>query len=278
VIVVVGLLGFFLMWLLVAIPRGRETSRMAGCQKNLMQIGVGLQLYHQANRRYPTVPALGETSGASPIRAILDGLVQPDLLGLRDATQPPKPLAAPPKGVRVPGLACPSDPNATSRLFEASISYRANTGDTVHGEHGPFEPGRTVDSALVEAADGLSYTAAFAERLVGDGRDGEVAPWNYATSPGPVGAEGCPGLDPARWRGDAGSDWADPGWRSTLYSHVLAPNGSPSCIAQDGRTAVIGASSAHPNRINVLMLDGSLRGVTPTVDLKVWRMMGTVGP
>jgi prepilin-type processing-associated H-X9-DG protein len=276
--VVVGLLGFFLMWLLIALPRGRETSRMAGCQKNLMQIGVGLQLYHQANQQFPTVPAPGESPGASPIRAILDGLVQPDLLGLHDPTQLPKPLGAPPKGVRVPGLACPSDPNAMSRLFEASISYRANTGDTVNGQHGPFEPGRVVNSAQVEAADGLSYTAGFAERLVGDGRDREVAPWNYAITPGPVGSEGCPGLDPDRWRGDAGSDWAESGWRSTLYGHVLAPNGSPSCIAQDGRTATIGSSSAHPNRINVLMLDGSLRGVTPTVDLKVWRMMGTMGP
>src|SRR5205823_309350 len=45
VIVVVGLLGFFLMWFLIWLPQGRETSRMAACQKNLMQIGLGLQLY-----------------------------------------------------------------------------------------------------------------------------------------------------------------------------------------------------------------------------------------
>ena len=39
----------------------------------------------------------------------------------------------------------------------------------------------------------------------------------------------------------------------------------------------MGASSGHANRVNVLMMDGSLRGVTPTIDPKVWQAMGTVG-
>jgi len=271
----VGVVGFGLVCLLVSLPRWRETARMAGCQQNLMRIGVGLQLYHQAARRYPTVPTLGGSVGDSPFKAMLDSLALPDFLELKDPGSKPKPTVAAARGVRVPGLSCPSDPHAMTRLFNAPISYRGNAGDTPDGLHGPFEPGRVVTAAGVEAADGLSFTAAFAERLVGDGRDDHPAPINYASTPGPVG-----GLDNSigPWRGDAGSDWAEAAWRSTLYNHALMPGSpAPSRIAVDGGTAAIGASSAHPNRINVLLLDGSLRVVTPTINPDVWRALATTG-
>ncbi|WP_435005810.1 DUF1559 domain-containing protein [Tundrisphaera lichenicola] len=276
-IVVVGLLAFFLMWVFIALPQGREKSRMVGCQQNLMQIGKGLELYHQANRRFPSVPELGTRAGTSPIQAMLEGLVLPDLTGISDTKTPPKPTTAPPRGTRVPGLACPSDSNAMAGLFDGPISYRANTGASTSGQGGPFAPGRSTSIPEVEAADGLAYTASFAERLVGNGRDGQPARENYARPLGPIGPDGCPSLGDDLWKGDAGSDWAEASWRSTLYGHALTPNATPSCIAEDGRTAAIGASSAHPNRVNVLMLDGSLRGITPTIDPKIWRAMGTIG-
>ena len=277
VIVIAGIIAFAGILVLMALPRGREASRMAGCQKNLMHIGVGLQMYHQAHRRYPTVPALDGPGGPGPVEAMLDALVIPDFLDLQDPDNPPKPGRRPPKGARVPGLVCPSDSNAMAGVFPSSISYRANTGDDPKGSEGPFEPGRVMTSAQVEAADGLGFTAAFAERLVGDGRGLRRAAWNYAATPGAVGESGCPDAPPDRWRGDAGSDWAEASWRSTLYAHILPPNGFPSCLSDDGRTARMGASSGHVDRVNVLLMDGSLRGVTPSIDPKVWRALGTVG-
>jgi hypothetical protein len=277
VIVVAGIIGFALLLVLMALPRGRETSRMAGCQNNLRLIGIGLQMYHQANRHYPGVAPLVGPAGDGPIKAMLDAFVIPDLLELRDLTKPPKPSQAPPRGTRVPGLSCLSDMNTTAGHFASTVSYRACTGDNPGGRGGVFEPGRLLTSAEIEAADGLGFTAAFAERLVGDGQDRRQDTWNYATCPGPVGERGCPEATPDRWRGDAGSDWAEAAWRSTLYNHTLAPNAGPSCIATDRRSALMGASSGHPNRINVLLMDASLRGVTPTIDLKVWRALGTVG-
>ncbi len=277
VIVVAGILGFVAVLVMMALPRGRETARMAGCQKNLMHIGVGLQMYHQMSGYYPTVPTLGGSVGDGPVKAMLDAFVIPDLLELKDPARPPKPSQSPPGGMRVPGLACPSDPNAMANSTIPVISYRANTGDDPSGLGGPFQPRRTMTSAQIEAADGLSYTAAFAERLTGDRRVGDPSLANYASSPGTVPRGGCPGLPADRWRGDAGSNWAEASWRSTLYNHLLTPNASPSCIADDGRTALMGASSGHVNRVNVLMMDNSLRVVTPAIDPKIWQGMGTVG-
>jgi hypothetical protein len=277
VIVVSGIVAFAMILVLMALPRGREVSRLAVCQNNLRQIGNGLAMYHQTHRLYPTVPSLDGSGGPGPIKSMLDAFVIPDLLEVSDPTKPPKPSQSPPKGARVPGLACPSDSNAMAGVSPSSISYRANTGDDPGGSGGPFHPGRALSSAQVEEADGLSFTAAFAERLVGDGHDRQPALWNYVGSAGPVGEGGCPDAPLDRWKGDAGFDWAEASWRSTLYAHIMPPNGTPSCISADGRTALIGASSGHVNRLNVLLLDGSLRGVTPSIDSKVWRALGTVG-
>ena len=279
VIVIVALVGFLVLCVLIVLPKGRETSRMAGCQRNLMRIGVAAQLYEQANRRYPTVPPLGDPAGGdSPVHAMLKALTIPDFLDLREATQPPKPSEAPGIGARVAGLVCPSDPQSGSRIITAALSYRANVGDRTDGSNGPFSPGALAGSSTVEAADGLSFTAGFAERLIGTGRNGEPRPMNYALVRGTV-AEPCDLSrgDDRRWRGDAGTSWAEPGWRSAAYGHVTAPNASMTCVADDGRTATMTAGSAHPGRINVWMLDGSLRGVTPSIHLSVWRAMGSVG-
>ncbi|MHC5544417.1 H-X9-DG-CTERM domain-containing protein, partial [Singulisphaera rosea] len=64
-------------------------------------------------------------------------------------------------------------------------------------------------------------------------------------------------------------------WRSTLYSHASTPNASPSCVAQDGRSAYIGASSGHPDGVNVLNFDGSVKVYTPRVSPKIWRDLAT---
>jgi hypothetical protein len=276
VIVVAGILGFAAILVMMALPRGRETARMAACQNNLRQVGLGLQMYYQATGHLPTVPTLDGSPGDGPIRAMLDALVIPDLLDLRDPSNPPRPSQPPPKGMRVPGLACPSDPNAMAGGGAPVVSYRANTGDDPAGLGGPFQPGRTMTNARIEAADGLAYTAAFAERLVGDGLDLQPARWDYAKVPGLVSAAGCPDSPRDFWRGDAGFDLAEASWRSTLYNHALAPNADRSCIADDGQAALMGASSGHVNRVNVLLMDGSLRGVTPSIDPKVWRGLGTI--
>jgi Protein of unknown function (DUF1559) len=273
----VGILGFAAILVLMALPRGRESARMVGCQKNIKQIGDGLQLYHQLHREYPTVPKLGDSVVDGPIKVMLDSFVLPEFLELGDPNKPPKPTRLPTRGSRVPGLSCPSDPNAMANPFAPTISYRANTGDDPTGLGGPFQPGRRIKSDQIEAADGLSYTSGFAERLVGDGQDGHPALWNYATSTQPIGKDACPDAPLDRWKGDAGADWAEASWRSTLYGHVLRPNAEPSCLSEDRRTARMGASSGHINRVHVLMMDGSVRGITPTIEPKVWQALGTVG-
>ena len=276
VIVLVAIAGFLVFCVLIVLPRGRETARLTGCQKNLTQIGLGVLLYEQAHRRYPaTRLESAGSAGVSPIQAMLEALTLPDFLDLRDASQAPKASASPQPGMRVPGLVCPSDAHAGAGVFATALSYRANAGDEFEGTTGPFGPGQIVSSVLVEAADGQSFTAGFAERLVGTGQDGVQDRVNYREQLGPINAAcGLTEEGNSHWRGDAGASWTDPGWRSALYTHAIPPATPTSCVASDGRTAAITASSAHPGRINVWMLDGSIRGTTPTVNQTVWKALG----
>ena len=174
------------------------------------------------------------------------------------------------KLARVPGFICPSDSTAFEASFTRPVSYRAATGDSPTGSNGAFALGRKIDLAKLDGQDGLSYTAAFSERLVGNGRERSESTRNYALLAGPVSAE--VGTSPVMdlWRGDAGSDWSEATWRSTLYNHSIVPGASPSSIAGDGRSARMGASSGHGNHVFVLMLDGRVQRVSYDVDPVIW--------
>ena len=215
-----------------------------------------------------------------PLRIMLDTLQMPDLTGLADEKAPARALPGQVPGeIPVPGFVCASDPNATAGLFRAPISYRATTGDSPAGDNGLFAPGQIIKMPDVEATDGLSYTAAFSERMVGDNQPNHPFLGNYRLVPGPLSATGCPGgSGDIQWRGDAGSSWNWADYRSTLYNHALVPNRKTSCLAIDGQTAFMGASSGHVRGVNLLLLDGSVSLVTPAIDPKIWKEFAKIRP
>lgn len=285
-IVVLFLVAVLVLVMLMAMPRGREQARLTACQKNLAQIGLALALYDQTQRQLPTIDRpepMDDSrleSGPGPLKILLQTLKQADFLGLAPNSTPPHPTGPVPGEVTVPGFICSSDPNATANLFDAPISYRGNTGDDHLGRNGVFAPGRRISLAEIEQGDGSSYTAAFSERLVGDSFDGHLSPWNYAAAAGPLPAGGCSLMwlkdRAAHWRGDAGSSWVAAGYRSTLYNHALQPGSALSCVALDGQSASMGASSGHSRGVNLLMLDGSVKLVQPSIDSKVWRTFAAI--
>jgi len=284
VLIVFALVAVVAMFLLMAIPRAREQARLAGCGRNLGQIGMALALYDQLQIHLPVVGKLAALDGeattaqsdpttAGPLRTLLETLALPDLTELTNlnAAPLPRPSEVPGK-TAVPGFACQSDPATLAGRFRTPVSYRATTGDSPAGDNGAFAPGRSLALAAIGAADGLSYTAGFAERLIGNNENGLVGLAAYQLVPDRVSPTGCPpSVDLSQWRGDAGSSWRVCDYRSTLYNHALPPGGQPSCIALDGQTAFMGASSGHTRGVNLLLLDGSVTLVVPTIDPKVWR-------
>ena|SRR5271165_6900298 len=284
-IVLLVIVALVVLVLLMVLPRGREHARSAACQNNLAHIGFALAQYDDLMHELPKIAAVAgpderrEARPKSPLRMLLETLEQPSLLGLKDQKTPPERRPGEVPGeVPVAGFVCASDPNATSGLFTAPISYRACSGDMPGGENGAFATGRTMTLRNIQEQDGLSYTAAFSERLVGDNVSNHPAAFNYMILSGHVPDLACPPPSGSSvWRGDAGSSWSGSDYRSTLYNHALPPGGQPSCIAKGGQDALMGASSGHVPGINLLFMDGRVMVVRPSIDAKIWKEFARIG-
>jgi hypothetical protein len=282
--VLLVVIGGTVLLILMGLSRAREQARLAGCTRNLSQIGFALALYDQMNAHLPEIgtplPPGQEAAGGTPgpLKMLLESLDLPDLTELRDPKTRPTGRHGPiPGETTVPGFVCAADPNALAGRFAAPISYRAATGDGPRGDNGPFAPGRSWSLATIEARDGLSYTAAFSERLVGSGADGPESLPSYRIVAPPLPEAACPAPpDAGDVKNDAGSSWIASDYRSTLYNHALTPNGRPSCIAGDGRSAFMGASSGHVRGVNLLRLDGSVSLTLPSIAPKVWRKLAAI--
>ncbi len=274
VLVIVGIVALIVLMLMASLPRRRESARAVACRENLRQIGQALILYAEAERVLPGIPALGPFDSPKqpgPLDEVREALGVANFLGLGDPERPPPRGSLNASGI-VAGWTCPSDPGATSGRFASPVSYRAVAGSGPEGSDGPFAPGRRVTPVDVEAGDGLAFTAAFGERVVGSGGSpSPTFPGDYALLPGPLSTTGPLTLPPDVWKADAGSSWAVADWRSTLMNHSLPPGGGSSAVAHDGQTARMGASAGHGGFVHVLLLDGSVQPYAYQTDPKVWR-------
>jgi prepilin-type processing-associated H-X9-DG protein len=271
VLLVLSICVFAVLLLLIRMPRGREEARATACLSNLQQLGQALSLYVQMTGRFPTNPKW-EPPHAAPSTSVFWALrSQADLWNFKNVRGEHEAKGKGRNGERpaVPsGLRCLSDRTMTP---PTATNYRANAGYESTGETGPFRIGGSVTPSAVEAADGVSFTAAFSERLIGTGSD-RASIADYLES------EGCEvptdvSLTGTR-RTDAGHDWSRGDWVSTLYQHGLKPNAPDSWIGTKKTCGRMGASSGHSGTVNVMLLDGSARGWRESVDATVWQRLG----
>jgi len=204
-------------------------------------------------------------------------------------------------------LLCPSDIQP-SVLGYARVNYRFNIGPSPlfvfitafpPSSAGPFTIMYNYSPAAF--ADGLSTTVGASERLEGDWTNGPFKwggdylylntanPPSIATSlwdPDQA-VQFCSGLPlslPQESRG--GESWFLSGLHFTNYNHCTTPNRKmPDCaLGSDNLTSiytrmiqqgVFKASSYHPGGVNALLMDGSVRFVTDSIQLSVWRAAAT---
>jgi len=211
--------------------------------------------------------------------------------------------------MRVPAYLCPSDPNDVVRTKHGNPyvypqNYGFNFGTwrvwnpaTGRGGDGAF----FVNSRLRPAdfRDGLSNTLCAAEvkaftsyfRNTADpGPDVPASPDSIAALAG--GAQFK--LGPATNDNTGHTEWCDGRVHHSGITTVFAPNTLVPYVHTDGRTydvdynslqegksttqptyAAITSRSYHPGGVNAALMDGSVRAVSETVDLPVWRALGT---
>ncbi|HID76809.1 MAG TPA: DUF1559 domain-containing protein [Planctomycetaceae bacterium] len=310
-LVVVTIIGMLMALLLPAVQSAREAGRRMQCANNLKQIGLALANYQSAYTVYPfgcgaDSDRPGRPTYTSPGNRryslhsqILPYLELNEVYELIDFTYPPfyPDTTGDPKTVTgrgpnedaaqmtIPVFLCPSDHKGQNRPWGPN-NYRSCNGSNWSGRKGDGLFGQGTAIRPADVRDGLSYTAAFCERVLGDDdkeavdMEGDLfslpAPWTEETF-----RRWCAQLGPleaASLYHDAngGMTWLEGNMNWTRYNHMLPP-GLPSCkngITWNG--VAMTANSRHYGGVNLLLGDGSVRFVSNQVEPSVWRALGTI--
>ncbi len=310
-LVVVAIVGILVALLLPAVQQAREAARRTQCRSNLRQIGIALHNYADAHRVFPfgvgddgdaTTPTLASAANRrySTHSQILPQLEQEAVHRLIDFNVWPfypsptgDPTTSDPASTNhraaqtvLPVFLCASDTNRLRHPWGAN-NYRACSGSTWDARigNGMFWQNSSVRPSHV--TDGLSQTAAFSERILGDDDDTSVdlksdlygtrGPWSEQAL-----KEWCESLTAATAAlatlqdSNNGMTWLEGNMNWTRYNHVSTPN-KPSCKNRfTWNGAIMPASSRHPGGVHLLLGDGAVRFVSDSLDEPAWQALGTI--
>ena len=220
------------------------------------------------------------------------------VINFMPAYQTPGRVNSVPCRQRIAGFLCPSDGTQPGD-WPGQNNYAGNQGSWLcdRGDS-PASPSDNSPSEvnqgmlyflskvrMADVIDGLSNTALFSEHLRGNGSPNKR--WDMYVIPHQTSLDAtyqaCSSINPAtatpltsKW----GWSWVMGENCCTLYTHTSTPNtytcaGFPFPGTMTNMAMQVPPSSNHPGGVNVAMGDGSVRFTPNTVDLLVWRAIGT---
>ncbi len=282
-LVVIAIIGILVGLLLPAVQAAREASRRMQCSNHLKQIGLGLQNYHAAMNQFPF--AIGGTGNKySGLSQFLPYMEQVSLFEKIDFKR--QITDAVNTEARMTELAlfrCPSDFMNSQPTAGGAVNYCPNKGTSLLWQD-PQANGTLFylsNTQFRDILDGTSTTAAYGERIVGDGSNSVTTPkidvylsnLNPATEDEAVTM--CNAVDVMNLANQfpqfMGASWID---GKHAYQHIGPPN-TRSCGFQPAQKASMTSTSRHPGGVHITMCDGSVRFATAQIDVSVWRAMGT---
>ncbi len=279
-LVVIAVISVLMALVLPAVQSVRETARRTQCLNNLKQVGLALHNYHDFHRIFPPAcvrPDGFTDNGRDQPRstwaiAILPMLEQANLYGhFQSEVDSTNVMNLEVTSARLAGYLCPSDPG-TNVLFEPILTawysrsnYAANFGSASWGVKFWQDPkyrgvmGQNSGVRFAGITDGLTNTVCVAEiRAVPSPRDNRGA-WAFpapgASSVGLDCDRECQGIN-----GDPSHDW---------IPYCSPSPGQLPCTFQNMEESNAGPRSLHPQSANVLFSDGSVRGISDSLDRKV---------
>lgn len=312
-LVALGVISILVSLLLPAVQSSREAARRMECLANLRQLGIATESFVSTHGKYPGIQRVSAPAGVivppSPKESIharlLPFLDQAAVYSRLDPLNQGHELSEPPAaiqnafalGVDVPVFKCPSD-----RAPPGGNNYRGCLGPTtgLHGTIGERRPAGTpideeglfgifqIEFRPARVRDGQSHTLLFSERVVGDANSNEYSPFRdlagldggHFNRPNDA-VVACAGFTaPDRHYSFLGSTWVLPYYAHVGYNHVLPPNSRvPDCMDSTLDRFSQGAMTArsmHSGGVNAVFADGAARFVAETIDLKVWRALGSI--
>jgi prepilin-type N-terminal cleavage/methylation domain-containing protein len=305
-LVVIAIIAVLIALLLPAVQSAREAGRRAQCVNNLKQIGLALHNYVSTNNTFPPVTILPRGMTSQPwsgLARLLPHLEQANLYNMINWNSQFQFTSSPTLAmIRVGAFLCPSEVNDYSRVGSTMTyypnNYCFNQGtwfiyDPVSGQtgDGAFEPNQAYSPASI--TDGLSNTLAMSEA--------KAYQPNYWDTQNPSTLGVAPPLTPAAlapyiggtFDGNGHTEWVEGDVHEVGFTTTFTPNKLVMALVngiqtdvdvtsmRDGESitlptyAAVTARSYHPGVVSTLMLDGSVRAVKNSIDVRVWRALGT---
>jgi prepilin-type N-terminal cleavage/methylation domain-containing protein len=259
-LVVIAVIGILVAMLLPAVQAAREAARRSDCSNNLKQIALGLHLYHDIHRRFPSgwiANAPTEEPGWGWQAHTLPFLEQQPLYQNFARTHLPIGHAANQQAreTLLPFTRCPSDPGEAlvnlieeatgAPLFPVARSNYIGMFGTLEIEDDPdLGDGmffRNSQVRFADVIDGLSNTLMIGER--------------------------SSKIDGSTWTG------AVPGAEEGLARVV----GSADHVPNDPHAHFDDFSSHHPTGAQFALADGSVRLITDQIELMIYHGLATRG-
>ena len=312
-LVVIAIIGLLLAILFPAFSSSRESARRIQCVNNLRQLGVALNNFESARRKYPA-GSISQRYAAQPTTPHTfyrwSVLAQLTPFLEQTAAYNSLDLSVPLYGRNfqvfeqnqqavarvIPEFLCPSDDYVPGGDF-GPTNYAACAGSGINGGSPMDTDGAFYTNSATRPRDvraGLSHTAAFSESVLGQEVPrrmprAEADPrYVYAFAQAtPLTEESC--AESAFWNfaNPRGFAWVNGEYRSALYNHFWTPNSANiDCISaltsgpisiQYAAYGWRAARSLHAGGVNLSLLDGSVRFIEDSVNLDIWQAMSKIG-
>ena len=305
-LVVIAIIGILIALLLPAVQSAREAARRAQCTNNLKQIGLALHNYLSVNNTFPPVvvlPRYRTTQPWSGLTRILPFLEQGNLYDAinwnRDFEFTVSPTLA---AVRVAAFLCPSEVNDQARPTP-TLTYYPNNYCFNQGTWFVYDPpsDRVGDGAFVPnrafgpsaMRDGLSNTLGMTEAKAYQPNYWDSRNPSTLGVPAPLNPAGLAAYLGGTFDSNGHTEWVEGDVHEVGVTTTFTPNtrvmatvnGLPVDVdlitMRDGESttlptyAAVTARSYHPGGVTAMLLDGSVRFFKETVNLRVWRGLGT---
>lgn len=295
-LVVIAIIGILIALLLPAVQAARESARRSSCTNHLKQLGLALHNYHDTVGSFPP-GRLSYPVVYSPLAHLLPHLEQDSLKNLinfnvtfvgADAATWANAAAA---RTPVDTYTCPSDVGKVPASPFGATNYVGNVGSGTidNGNLNRKTDGIFFLNAHVkfrDIMDGTTHTVAFAEMLLGSGSADVTTTGQPSRDPThevlvlpsgtPTTPENCTNPAKGTWWGDRGIRWMQGSYGYSLYNHYYTPNSETcDCNASSRAAALTSARSNHPDGLNVVLCDGSVRYISDSITLEIWRGLST---
>jgi prepilin-type N-terminal cleavage/methylation domain-containing protein len=270
-LVVIAIIGVLVALLLPAVQAARESARRTSCSSNLRQIGLAMQNYHDQYQAFP----IGTTNPNGAVTTVVNshwtwpsrilpyieqtGLYQQLNVGNgnvpapTDSSSPLTPLIMTPIKIYM----CPSDPGNPKQYNNflsgyPKLNYPASKPMVMWRDWVQDSGLANRSTRLVDVTDGTSNTFLCGERA--------VAKLSHFISMGAI------------WPTQAGSNNAytfDANPPNQSYPEAgLTASGQCCNSANDPNNIRGSATSMHPNGLQFVLVDGSVRFISNNIDSK----------